>query len=52
MENNLDINISPEDIMRHRLEQGKITLCELAKWLQGPRDWDSVKVAVKGDKPL
>jgi len=38
--------ITPEDIMKRRLERGDIKLHELMEWLIGDRSWDSVKESV------
>ena len=41
------IEVTPEDVMRVRLEIGEIKLSEYMEWLVGDRTWDSVKESVK-----
>ena len=38
--------VTPEDIMRHRLERGDLKLSEYMEWLMGDRSWKSVKESV------
>ena len=38
--------VTPEDVMRVRLERGDSKLSEYMEWLIGDRSWDSVKESV------
>ena len=40
-------DLTPEDVMKHRLEIGEIKLSEFMEWLVGDKTWDSVKESVK-----
>ena len=40
------IEITPEDVMKVRLEHGDIKLSEYMQWLVTDRSWESVKESV------
>ena len=38
-----NIEITPDQLMRHRLETGEIKISEYAEWIITDRSWESVK---------